>query len=112
MEQAPVHSTEVLANLAAESLDLLVERAQAFRDSLDVRLEVLGHDAHVSSGLGGACVDPRENSRLELLHLEPRLGRARLDLVTELSADLLAGDLDLVTELGADLLGGCVDLLA
>lgn len=36
MQQAPVHLCELLTDLAAESLDLLVERAKALGNCLDI----------------------------------------------------------------------------
>src|SRR3972149_5382389 len=76
--------------------------AEGLGDGLDVGLETPGDNADVTTGLGGACIDARENSRLELLHLEACLRCTFPDLLAELRADLLARGADLLAQVDAD----------
>jgi hypothetical protein len=123
VQQAPIHFCELLADLAAESLDLLVERAKALGNRLDVGLEILGDNAEVATGLSGRRIHSLEKLRVQKIHVAPCFGIAVADLLAKLGSHgahplakigthLLSGVADLLAQIGAHLLGGVADLLA
>ena len=98
MEETPVHLCEFLIDLAAESLDFLVERTQALSHSLDVRPERLGDNIEVPTCLSGRRIYALQNLGVQDFHVAPCLAITGPDLLPELGAHLLDGGVDLLPE--------------
>lgn len=57
MLEAPVHLGELLADLVAETLDLLVQRPEPFGDHPDLCPQAFGDHVDMAAGLRGAGLD-------------------------------------------------------